>query len=173
MGHWTPTGIEPMDYDDDDDDFHYSTAWLLFNPLSCDLLVFLSDREVWAAAIIGQVPNMIMSSDKCYKFCIGFLSKNALSVAGKIKHRVVSLVQLAMPTWPCPSLCQPVLGHGVCCSRSAERGFCWSFLLVQQLWKIMHSQWFWMVSVCSYSCFSDGYLRTGLFVQAEVRSDFE
>ena len=20
MGHWTPTGIEPMDYDDDDDD---------------------------------------------------------------------------------------------------------------------------------------------------------
>ena len=20
MGHWTPTGIEPMDYDDDDDE---------------------------------------------------------------------------------------------------------------------------------------------------------
>ena len=21
MGHWTPTGVEPKDYDDDDDDF--------------------------------------------------------------------------------------------------------------------------------------------------------
>ena len=24
MGHWTPTGIEPMDYDDDDDDITHS-----------------------------------------------------------------------------------------------------------------------------------------------------
>ena len=23
MGHWTPTGIEPMDYDDDDDELNY------------------------------------------------------------------------------------------------------------------------------------------------------
>ena len=23
MGHWTPTGIEPMDYDDDDDVYMY------------------------------------------------------------------------------------------------------------------------------------------------------
>jgi len=23
MGHWTPTGVEPKDYDDDDDAVHY------------------------------------------------------------------------------------------------------------------------------------------------------
>jgi len=28
MGHWTPTGIEPMDYDDDDDDVFIATFML-------------------------------------------------------------------------------------------------------------------------------------------------
>ena len=28
MGHWTPTGIEPMDYDDDDDET--TTLFILY-----------------------------------------------------------------------------------------------------------------------------------------------
>ena len=27
MGHWTPTGIEPTDYDDDDDDIYDTIAY--------------------------------------------------------------------------------------------------------------------------------------------------
>ena len=29
MGHWTPTGVEPMDYDDDDDEYIYSVLQFL------------------------------------------------------------------------------------------------------------------------------------------------
>ena len=40
MGHWTPTGIEPMDYDDDDDDPPSSQKHLLHTKLKLLMICF-------------------------------------------------------------------------------------------------------------------------------------
>ena len=46
MGHWTPTGIEPMDYDDDDDDYMIS--------VSCSLCFAMRGRNAWKSTSVAE-----------------------------------------------------------------------------------------------------------------------
>jgi len=45
MGHWTPTGIEPKDYDDDDDDVIYDACVIWVSDLK---VIMMFDSHIYA-----------------------------------------------------------------------------------------------------------------------------
>ena len=64
MGHWTPTGVEPNDYDDDDDDMYMYSLRPMYGAVAlCSGLRMPTKR--WIIPAILNSPLLPVYEDPC------------------------------------------------------------------------------------------------------------